>query len=84
MLSEFQRILIALQSDLNGIMLSSVAANQALSGMIGLYSDTEEYSHEVASKYVSKWTIALHSLSDALEAFQNDAGRLEEYLNAER
>lgn len=78
--SDFQMILIALQSDLNAIMLSSIAANQALANMLGLYSD-EEYSADKSKYYTKKWSLSLTCLSDALEAFQRDAGRLEDYIN---
>lgn len=78
--SEFQMILMALQSDLNGIMLSSVAANQAIANMLGLYSD-EEYSEDKNKRCVSKWSIALTGLADALESFQSNIVRLEGYLD---
>ena len=79
--SEFQMIMMSLQSDLNSIMLSSVAANHALSNILGLYSDESEYSYDRNKLYVSKWAVALGSLSNALESFQRDSARLEEYLN---
>lgn len=54
--SEFQMILMGLQSDLNNIMLTSIAANQALSNMLGLYSD-EVCSVDKSRQYVSRWAI---------------------------
>lgn len=78
--SEFQMILMSLQSDLNAIMLSSIAANQSLANMLGLYND-EEYSVDKSKQYTKKWGLALECLADALEAFQRDAGRLEDYIN---
>ncbi len=81
--SEFQTILMALQSDLNGIMLSSIAANQALSNILGLYNGAE-YSYDKNERYTHKWTVALDSLANALESFQHNATRLEAYLNGER
>ena len=81
--SEFQTILMALQGDLNRIMLSSIAANQALSNMLGLYNDAE-YSYDKNKRYTHKWAVALDSLANALESFQYNTTRLEDYLNGER
>ena len=79
--SEFQLILMSLQGDLNNIMLSSLAANHALSNILGLYSDDTEYSLDKNKMYISRWTIAMDSLTNALEAFNRDSNKLEEYLN---
>ena len=81
--SDFQMILMSIQGDLNAIMLSSIAANQALANMLGVYSD-EEYSVDKSKMYTHKWSLALACLADALEAFQRDAGKLEDYINGQR
>lgn len=81
--SEFQKILMSMQSDLNALTLSSVAANQALYKMLSLYGD-EEYSVDKNRQCTKNWSIALDTLANALDAFMKDACKLEEYINGQR
>lgn len=79
--SEFQMILMSLQGDLNNLTLSSLAANQAITGILGLYSDDEEFSLEKNKRCVSKWAVALNGLDHALNSFLTNVNRLEDYLD---
>lgn len=79
--SEFQKIMMSLQGDLNNLTLCSLAANQAISGMLGLYSDEDEYSEEHNKQYVHKWSIALGGMGDAITSFLSNVSRLEDYIS---
>lgn len=83
--SEFQKILVDLQKDLNAITISALAANNALSRMLktGDEADTDfsPYGH---AQHANSWATALSSLTDSLENFGKNGLRLQEYIDGQR
>lgn len=81
--SDFMKILLAIQSDLNAMTLHTISSNRALSALLESYN-AGVYSPETNTLRAKAWSDALSCLSDATESFVNDAARLEAYINGQR
>lgn len=83
--SEFQKILMAMQSDLNAITISAVASNLALSRMLSMYEDNmQEFSPAKHKQCADDWSKTLNALTSAIEAFGADGLRLQEYIDGKK
>ena len=83
--SDFQKILMDLQKDLNAITISALAANNALSRMLQTCDDADpEFSPYAHAQHTQGWAKALNSLTDSLENFGKDGNRLREYIDGKR
>lgn len=64
--------------------ISALAANNALTGMLDVYSGAEEFSPNKHSMNVTKWTKAINALTDSLEEFGKDSTKLVRYLDGKQ
>jgi hypothetical protein len=64
--------------------ISALAANNALTGMLDIYSGEEEFSHKKHSMHVDKWSKAINALTDSLEEFGKDSTKLVRYLDGKQ
>lgn len=83
--SDFQKILLDMQKDLNAITICALAANNALASMLSTYEDsTEEFSPFDRARSADNWAKALSSLTDSLDSFGKNGLKLQEYIDGQR